>query len=241
MTTRRKLIAGITALFAAGVIAAAGAWYFVLRNDSPPPVSLATAVQAVHSSTPTDGMSTSDASTDLKGTWTVVQGANSFVGYRVNENLAGVGSTTAVGRTTSLQGSLTFDGSAITATSITADVSKLASDKDMRDQQLRQQALESSKYPNASFALTSPIVIAGLPDNGETITQTINGKLTLHGLTRDVSMQVQGALDGNQIIVVGTTNIAFADYGIESPKSMAVLSIDDHGALELQLVFARQP
>jgi len=53
-------------------------------------------------------------------------------------------------------------------------------------------------------------------------------------------MQVQGVLDGNQLIVVGTTNIAFADYSIESPKSMAVLSIDDHGTLELQLVFSRQ-
>ena len=43
-----------------------------------------------------------------------------------------------------------------------------------------------------------------------------------------------------RLIVVGGTNIAFADYGIESPKSMAVLSIDDHGTLELQLVFRHQ-
>jgi hypothetical protein len=39
---------------------------------------------------------------------------------------------------------------------------------------------------------------------------------------------------------VGSTNIAFADYDIAQPKSMAVLSIEDHGTLELQLVFARQ-
>ena len=240
MSTRRKFIAGVAGLFAAGVVAAAGAWYFVLRNDSPPPVSLATAVQAVRATTPTDGLSSSDASTDLKGTWTLVQGANSFVGYRVNENLAGVGSVTAVGRTTAIEGSLSFDGSAITATNVTADVSKLASDKAMRDDQLKQQALQSAKYPTATFALTSPISIAELPDDGETVTQTINGKLTLHGVTRDISMQVQGVLDGSQLIVVGGTNIAFADYGIESPKSMAVLSIDDHGTLELQLVFARQ-
>ena len=240
MSTRRKFIAGIAGLLAAGVIAAAGAWYFVLRNDSPPPVSLATAVQAVRATAPTDGMRSSDASTDLKGTWTLVQGANSFVGYRVNENLAGVGSVTAVGRTTAIEGSLSFDGSAITATKVTADVSKLTSDKAMRDDQLKQQALQSAKYPNATFALTSPISIAELPDDGETVTQTINGKLTLHGVTRDISLQVQGVLDGSQLIVVGDTNIAFADYGIESPKSMAVLSIDDHGTLELQLVFARQ-
>src|SRR5215203_5188719 len=98
MSTRRKFFTAAAGLFAAGVVAAAGAWYFVLRNDSPPPVSLTAAVQAVRANT--NGMSTSDASTDLKGTWTVVQGANSFVGYRVNENLAGVGSVTAVGRTT---------------------------------------------------------------------------------------------------------------------------------------------
>jgi polyisoprenoid-binding protein YceI len=241
MSTRRKFIAGIGALLAAGVVAAAGAWYFVIRTDSPPPVSLAGAVQAVRASTSTEGMSTSDASAaDLAGTWTVVQGANSFVGYRVDEQLAGVGAVTAVGRTTAIQGSLSFDGSAITATNITADVSKLASDKSQRDGALRMQALESAKYPNATFALTSPISISELPDDGETVTQTINGKLTLHGVTREVSMQVQGVLDGNQLVVVGTTNIAFADYGIAKPQSMAVLSIDDHGTMELQLVFARQ-
>jgi hypothetical protein len=43
-----------------------------------------------------------------------------------------------------------------------------------------------------------------------------------------------------RLIVVGGTNIAFADYGIESPKSMAVLSIDDRGTLELRLVFRHQ-
>ena len=43
-----------------------------------------------------------------------------------------------------------------------------------------------------------------------------------------------------RLILVGGTNIAFADYGIESPKSMAVLSMDDHGTLELQLVFRHQ-
>jgi polyisoprenoid-binding protein YceI len=240
MSTRRKFIAGIAGLFAAGVVAAAGAWYFVLRSDAPPQVSLAGAVQAVRATTPTDGMSTSDASTDLKGTWTLVQGANSFVGYRVSENLAGVGSVTAVGRTTAIEGSLSFDGNAITATSVTADVSQLASDKAMRDGQLKQQALESARYPTASFALTSPISIAELPEDGETVTQAINGKLTLHGVTRDISMQVQGVLDGDTLIVVGGTNIAFADYGIESPKSMTVLSIDDHGTLELQLVFTHQ-
>jgi polyisoprenoid-binding protein YceI len=237
MTTRRKLFAGVAGLFAAGAIAAAGAWYFVLRTDSPPPVTLAQAVQDVRNGN-TSNASSNDG--DLAGTWTLVQGANSFVGYRIDEELGGIGAVTAVGRTTALEGSLTFDGSAITATNVTADVSKLTSDKSQRDGQLKTQALESAKYPMAIFALTSAINIAELPDDGETVTQTIAGKLTLHGVTRDLTMRVQGVLDGETLIVVGNTEIAFADYGIAQPRSMAVLSIEDHGTLEVQIVFARE-
>jgi polyisoprenoid-binding protein YceI len=127
----------------------------------------------------------------------------------------------------------------VTATSVTVDVSQLKSDKTQRDGALKMQALESAKYPTATFALTSAIRIAELPDDGEVVTQTVSGKLTLHGITRDITMQLQGVLDGNQLIVVGTTDIAFADYNIAQPTSMAVLSIEDHGTLELQLVFAK--
>jgi polyisoprenoid-binding protein YceI len=238
MSTRRKLITAAAGLLATGVLAAAGAWYFVIRTDSPPPVTLAQAVQDVRNSNAASGMSSNDG--DLAGRWTVVQGANSFAGYRVDEQLAGVGAVTAVGRTSAIEGTLSFDGSTITATKVTADVSQLKSDKTQRDGALKMQALESTKYPTATFELTSPISIAELPDDGETMTQTVQGKLTLHGVTRDITVQLQGVLDGNQLIVVGSTDIVFADYGIAQPKSMAVLSIEDHGTLELQLVFAKQ-
>jgi hypothetical protein len=33
--------------------------------------------------------------------------------------------------------------------------------------------------------------------------------------------------------------IQFADYDIAQPTSMSVVSIEDHGTMELQLVFAK--
>jgi hypothetical protein len=40
-------------------------------------------------------------------------------------------------------------------------------------------------------------------------------------------------------VVVGSLEIQFADYNIEGPESGLVLSVEDHGIIELQLVFER--
>jgi polyisoprenoid-binding protein YceI len=244
MSLKSKILFGGAAFVLAGVAMAAGVWFFVLRSDAPAPVSLRSALEAIASpevsstgSQPTAAVTTSDA--DLAGTWTLVKGANSFVGYRVNETLAGIGATTAVGRTSDVAGTLQFDGNAITSVEVTANLTTLTSDKSMRDGQLRTQAIETNRYPTATFSLTSPIQIGDVPADGETVTQTITGKLTLHGVTRTIELKVEGVMQNGQLVVVGSTVVQFADYDIKQPSSVAVVSIEDHGTMELQLVFAK--
>jgi polyisoprenoid-binding protein YceI len=236
---RNKLLGAVFALAVLAVVGGAGVWYFVIRNDSPDKVSVQSAVQAVTNGSATPNNTSSNDGASLAGSWKLVAGANSFVGYRVHENLAGIGSTEAVGRTNGLDGTLTFEGKSITATQINADLSQLKSDKNQRDNALKTQALETAKFPNASFVLTSPIKVDTVPVDGQTVDQTIAGKLTLHGVTKDVSLQVQGVMANDQLVVVGSTEISFADYSMTPPKAAAVLSVDDHGTLELQLVFAK--
>jgi polyisoprenoid-binding protein YceI len=175
----------------------------------------------------------------MAGTWRVQQGQNSFVGYRVQEELAGIGTTTAVGRSNVLDGTLNFDGDKITAATVTADLTQLKSDKSMRDNQLRRQSIETDRFPNATFALSSPINVNDVPANGEKVTQEVKGKLTLHGVTKDVTLQAQGVIEGNNVVVVGSTTILFADYNIAKPQAQAVLGVDDKGVMEFQLVFAK--
>jgi polyisoprenoid-binding protein YceI len=122
---------------------------------------------------------------------------------------------------------------------ITADLTQLKSDKTQRDGQLKRQAIETDKFPSATFALSTPIDIKDVPEAGSKITQDVKGKLTLHGVTRDVSLSVQGVLDNNQVIVVGSTTILFADYNIQKPQAQAVLGVEDKGVMEFQLVFAK--
>ncbi|MBX7112264.1 MAG: YceI family protein, partial [Dehalococcoidia bacterium] len=175
----------------------------------------------------------------LSGTWKIAPDSQSFVGYRVQEQLANVGAATAVGRTSGITGSLVFDGSKITDVTIEADLSKLQSDRSQRDNALRQQALETNRFATAAFKLTQPIQVGGTPEAGKTIEATAVGDLTLHGVTKSVSIPLQGQLVNNQVVVVGTLDIVFADFNIAQPRAVTVLSVENHGLLELQLIFAK--
>ena len=242
MSKRNKLLAAFGALVAVGFVGLGAFYYLVLRDNAPAAVSINDAVSALRnnsSSGATNGASGDDRVRDLAGTWNVVQGGNSFVGYRVQEELAGIGASTAVGRTQAITGQLNFDGRTITAVQVQADLTQLKSDRSLRDRQLTNQGIETGKFPSATFTLSSPISINNIPNNGEKVMQTVSGKLTLHGVTRDLQLQVEGALEGTQLVVVGNTTILFADYGIDPPRAASVLSIDDKGVMEFQLVFAR--
>ncbi len=245
---RNRLLASGLVLAVLGLAVAAGAWYFLIRSDSPEAVSLESALQSINSTSSATTTSSGNASPSAaqqageagyNGTWEVVQGANSFVGYRVGENLAGVGTVTAVGRTNGIEGTLVYDGEQISDVEVTADLTTLASDKSMRDGQLKTQAIETNKFPTATFVLTEPISIDETPADGLAVAKKVEGELTLHGVTRTVELEVQGQISGTQLVVVGSTDILFADYGIAQPRSQAVLSIDDHGIMEFQLVFEK--
>ena len=159
----------------------------------------------------------------------------SFVGYRVKETLASIGATEAVGRTPGVTGSMTVDGSTITAADFAADLTDLRSDNDRRDGQLRRQALETDRFPTASFKLTAPVDLGAQPAEGTTVEVTAAGDLTLHGVTKAVEIPLQARLEGGVVTVAGSLPIAFADYAIAKPESMMVLSVEDAGTLEVQL------
>jgi polyisoprenoid-binding protein YceI len=165
--------------------------------------------------------------------------SGSFAGYRVREELARVGATEAVGRTPDVTGSITIQGTSVTAAAISADLTTLRSDEANRDRQLSRQALETSQFPTASFTLTAPIELGAIPAEGQVLDLTLHGDLALHGVTRSVDIPVQARLAGGVITVAGSLPIVFADYGIQPPKAVVVLSVEDHGVMEFQLQLTR--
>jgi len=170
--------------------------------------------------------STLDAA-DLAGAWTV--GGDSEAGYRVHEVLNG-SDVTVTGRTDSVSGSATVDGTSVTAATITVQVADIATDSAQRDSYFRDSALDVQAFPEATFTLTGPIADA-VPSGSATTTVDAQGELTLHGVTRPVTATLQFGLDGDGVAVSGSVPITFSDFGVQAPD-LGFVKVDDAGEVE---------
>ena len=178
---------------------------------------------------------------DLDGTWTVAPGdSRNFVGYRVQEKLiANIAESTATGRTSDVDATLTISGTTVSDVSVKADMSTLQSHQSFRDNRLKSSGLETDQFPEASFVATGPITLPSTPAVGQTISVAVPGNLRLHGVTKPVIITLQGRWDGKEVQVVGSLPVVFSDYDITAPTAPVVASVDDHGELELQLFFTK--
>jgi polyisoprenoid-binding protein YceI len=171
---------------------------------------------------------------DLSGDWTV--GGSSYAGYRVDEVLNGT-PVTVNGRTDAVTGDITVAGSQVTEGTMTVDVTKIATDQPPRDAYFQDEAMETGDFPTATFTLTQPIAADGV-EAGVPATYDVTGDLTLHGVTKSVTAQMQASFtsDGGQI--VGSIPITFQDFGVQAP-SLGFVTVEDHGSVEFSLDVAR--
>ena len=220
----KKLLFLVAVLVVAAV--GFGAWY-VFGDDAPAKPELAACGES------------SSASTTPDGSWKVAPGPDVFVGYRMTEQFAGdVVHKTAVGRTPSVEGTMTIAGGKVTATDVTAQMQDLSSNRAARDNYIHDHGIESDKFPTSRFVLSSPI---SLPANLQPCTKlnlSATGKLTLHGVTKTITVPLEAQWDGVKVTAVGNAPIKLADYKIEPPKT-SVVSTDDHGSLDVSLAFTR--
>ncbi|HEX9258349.1 MAG TPA: YceI family protein [Acidimicrobiales bacterium] len=244
------------ALAVAVVLGAAGAygiWWF-LKDDAPAAVSLDRALDNVSTTTaaplPTTAGSdtTEPVSGGVAGTWAVDQSlgefsfddaTGSFVGFRIEEELRGIGSSTAVGRTPAVTGTITIEGTTLTATAIEADLSKLTTNESRRDSRARG-ALDTSQFPKATFTLTEPVDLGDGAASGAKVTVNAKGDLTIHGVTKPVQVAIEAQQKNGVIVVIGSLDVVFADYGVSVPSAPVVVSAEDHGIVEMQLLFTKK-
>jgi polyisoprenoid-binding protein YceI len=232
------------------IVGAAGLFWY-LNQPVPDEVSLESAVADVASSQPpaqdVEEETSSDAGVD--GTWTVdtsigefsfEEATSSFVGFRIREELASVGATTAVGRTPVVEGPFSLEGATVTNLVVAADLSQIVTNASRRDRAV-QRALDTASFPIATFTLIEPIDIGAVPAQGEPVPVVAVGELEIKGVTQSIEIPLETQLEGDLIVVVGGVDITFADWGVEMPTSPGVVSVEDHGILELQLFFSRMP
>ena len=191
---------------------------------------------------------TIDAPAGLTGVWTVQVADNpgdlqgeptvSFAGFRVDEVLNNIGDFTAVGRTAEVSGSMELSDTALVAATVEVQMSTLRTDNNFRDGRIYQ-ALNTNEFPLAVFTLDEPVELpAGMAD-GDEFSGSAVGDLTIKGVTNRVAFDLQAQLVGDRIVAVGSSDVVFSDYGVTAPTAPIVVSVEDHGVMEFQLIFTR--
>lgn len=224
---KRKLVIALTALVVlAGIVWGGTAIYAKVRNDRAP--------EALSLSTPSAGATGQEAPVveDLAGTWTVADGSQA--GYRVDEVLNGQ-DVTVVGRTSDVEGSVTIDGTDLTAADVTVSMTTITTDSGSRDGQFLD-ILKTDEHPTATFALTEPVDIAAVADGVASVQAT--GDLTVAGVTQEVVVDLDAQTTAAGVEVSGSIPVAFPDYDVSAPD-LGFVKVEDAGTVEMLLTLAR--
>jgi polyisoprenoid-binding protein YceI len=150
----------------------------------------------------------------------------------LNRNLPNM----AVGKTKAISGELelSLDGQPTgTIRNISVDLRTLTSDSPRRDNIIRERWLESNKYPLATFVSTR---VDGAPvsyTEGQEVSFKITGDMTIRDVTKPVTWDVTGKLQGDTITGTATTRILMKDFGFDPPAIAGVLTVQDGVTLKL--------
>jgi polyisoprenoid-binding protein YceI len=158
------------------------------------------------------------------------------VRYKVREQLADVDfPSDAVGSTTEIAGMLVIDERGAISTSdskFVVDLTTLRSDRDRRDRYIQDRTLETGRYPTAEFA---PRAVEGLPDplpgQGQLSFQ-VTGDMTIHGVTQSLTWDVDAQVVDGALVGSASTSFPFSTFGLQIPRVMMVLSVEDNIRLE---------
>jgi polyisoprenoid-binding protein YceI len=173
----------------------------------------------------------------------VLDSSASQASYHAREQLVGKSlPSDAVGTSKSVSGSVVLgaDGSVLADQSkISVDLTKLQSNESRRDNFIKSDTLQTSRFPVATFA---PNEIQGLPmplPTAGQVTFQLLGDLTVHGVTKPVTWQVTATFADSTVSGSATTAIKITDFGMTPPRAGPVLSIEDALTLELAFTAAR--
>jgi len=235
----KRIVIGATAGLAALALVGGGAYIYYFSGLRTSPAKLGLTATPIATSTP------ATPSTGFAGTWTVASG--SVAGYRVKELFVGQTSKhEAVARTSTVSGGLTVSGGStgylVSGITIRVGLADLQSkdqvagrDVSQRDGVVSRQ-LDVQQFPTASLTVVSASVPAAVATGPVDV--TADGKLTIHGVTKDVTVTAKAQVVGDKVEVAGSIAINMTDYGV-SPPQVPFVTVDSALTIEFDVFLTK--
>lgn len=189
--------------------AAAAPWAYKTYVEGPPEPALTLPTGSV------------PASVDVDGSWTVQPG--SLAGYRVQQQLLWL-MVDVNGRTDAVTGGAEIRESRLLSAEFIVDVAAMDSGRPGRDERFRStDVLDAAAFPTATVSMNVPVDLAPVPDDGSPVQLEVPVQLTLKGVTRGASAQIDIRRNGDRVDVAGTIPVRFFDFNVDPPKPPASL------------------
>jgi polyisoprenoid-binding protein YceI len=219
----RRILIGLAALLLIGVLVLV----VVIRQivfGGTPTIHRSATEPVVMAASP---CATVDASSGLRAFRVVMQ--QSDASYEAHFLVAGQavpGTVTGITGDVSGEFLLTADEHpTITSMRVVVDLRTLDSGAPERDEHVRNDTLEVNKYPYAIFAVMDAQVFPGSYREGQTVSFKLKGSLTLHGVTRPTTFDMQGQLADDRVMGSATTLIHLQDFQMKTPMTTAAVTV----------------
>ena len=229
----RSLAAAIPALVLAGALLVTPA--VAQEGATPTPIGLMQEAEGLAECAPAEIGSLPEGM-EAAAVYAIVP-EESAARYRVQEELAQVGQTEAVGETQAIIGQLAFDegGVPLACSRFDVDLRTLQSDEARRDNYLYQNTLKAETYPLATFVLRAVEGMDAPLAEGEEATVRLIGDLTLKDVTKLVAWEADVTLAEGALTGAAATEFEMPDFSIEPPSVPMLLSLDETIRLEIDL------
>ena len=133
---------------------------------------------------------------------------------------------TFAGTTSRVEGSIRvgdLDRLSDAAACIRIDAASLDTGNRIRDGNMREGHLETSRFPTIDFLLTMVDGMMRQPGRWQFMA---SGTLSLHGVEREVRFPIRAREEGETVVLTGQLPLKMTDYGIPIPRFL-LLSVED--------------
>jgi polyisoprenoid-binding protein YceI len=148
------------------------------------------------------------------------------------------GSVVVVGTTPGVSGELQLNfgrPELVQAGTFTVDLTRLATDQERRDSWLRNNALQTARFPQAQFTATGASGLPATYTEGQEVNFQLTGDLTIRDMTNRVTFDVTAVLSGDTLRGKAILPLQMTDFGIDPPNFVNTLTVANSLRIEVDI------
>lgn len=157
---------------------------------------------------------------------------------------------TIVGKTADVAGFVTVnldDIKSAPKARFEVDLTTLKTGIDMRDEHMRNNFLETAKYPKAVFELTKiDSASSNKLENQKEVSLVLEGNFSVHGITKSITIpatvtyftetdETKARVEGDLVHIAANFNLLLGDYGIKRPQ-MLFMKLDETQNINIDMI-----